>query len=255
LVIGAVGWILAEHDTKVALFTVAFRVLLSRGFVRMFNYDPAAARDEFKQNGYVHLRGVLKPSVVEHLSDFLDQAKRENVDEQGQWRIYGKKRQFLFDFPNSEWAEEFRHAMAAMIGIEPQDLTISERHLKVYEPDAEPWPAPHKDRAASEISIGLPIAIPENSSACVFPALHPGPNTEDRAVFLTDRALPGSDEVYRTEECVMLNEQPGDIVAFLGSALYHERVHPAGAAILYIKVNGTGSDPLGENIYHRAELA
>lgn len=220
----------------------------------MFNYDPAAARDEFKQNGYVHLRAVLKPAVVEHLSNFLDQATRDCIDEQGQWRITGKKRQFLFDFPNSEWAEEFRHAMAVMIGIDPQQLTISERHLKVYEPGAEPWPAPHKDRAASEISIGLPIAIPEHSSACVFPALQPGPNTEDRAVFLTDRDHPNLDQVYQMEECVMLREQPGDIVAFLGSALFHERVHPAGAAILYIKVNGTGSDPLGEDIYRAAEL-
>jgi hypothetical protein len=220
----------------------------------MFNYDPTSAHDEFTENGYVHLRGVLKPAVVEHLADFLDQAVRDNIDEQGQWRIQGKKRQFLFDFPNDDWAQEFRRAMAGMVGIEPEELTISERHLKVYEADAEPWPAPHKDRAASEISIGLPITIPEASSACVFPELQPGPNTEDRAVFLTERDHPHLEQVYQMEECVMLRERPGDIVAFLGSALYHERVHPAGAAILYIKVNGNGSDPLGEDIYHTAEL-
>lgn len=220
----------------------------------MFNYDPGAARDEFKQNGFVHLRGVLSPSVVEHLSDFLDRATRDDIDEQGQWRIYGKKRQFLFEFPNSESTEAFRCGMASLTGIEPEQFTISERHLKVYEADAEPWPTPHKDRAASEISIGLPVAIPQNSSACLFPALQPGPNTEDRAVFLTDQNHPCPDQVYQTEECVMLREQPGDIIVFLGSALYHERVHPAGAAILYIKVNGTGSDPLGENIYRSTEL-
>lgn len=220
----------------------------------MFNYDPGTARNEFKQNGYVHLRGVLTQPVVEHLRDFLDLATRKHIEEKGDWRIYGKKRQFLFDFPNSEWAEEFRRGIAALIDIKPEEFTISERHLKVYEPDAEPWPAPHKDRAASHVSIGLPVAIPENSSACLFPAFQPGPNTQDRAVFLTDRAHPSPDQVYKTEECVILREQPGDIIAFLGSALYHERIHPAGAAILYIKVNGTGSDPLGENIYHSAEL-
>jgi hypothetical protein len=221
----------------------------------MFNYDPGTARQEFKQNGYVHLRGVLSQLVVEHLRDFLDRATRDDIDEEGQWRIYGKKRQYLFEFPNSDWAEEFRLAIADMVGIEPEEFTISERHLKVYESDAQPWPAPHKDRAASEISIGLPVAIPQNSSACLFPALRPGPNTEDKAVFLTDSAHPNPDQVYQTEECVMLHEQPGDIIAFLGSALYHERVHPAGAAILYIKVNGTGSDPLGENIYRSVEMA
>ncbi len=220
----------------------------------MFNFDPSIARADFEQSGYVHLRGVLKQEAIDNLTDFLDSARRDCVDEKGEWRIYGKKRQFLYDFPNTEWAEEFRCGMAALTGIDPGEFTISERHLKVYEPDAEPWPAPHKDRAASEISIGLPVAIPENSSACLFPALQPGPNTEDRAVFLTDRNHPCADQVYQTEECIMLNEQPGDIIVFLGSALYHERVHPAGAAILYIKVNGTGSDPLGENIYRSAEL-
>jgi hypothetical protein len=221
----------------------------------MFNYDPGAARDEFRQNGYVHLRDVLKPAVVEHLTAFLQQAKSESVDEQGQWQIYGKKRQFLFEFPNSQWADGFRRSMAEMTGIDPEEFTISERHLKVYDPNAAPWPAPHKDRAASEISIGIPVEIPANSSACVFPTLQPGPNTEERAVFMTAVDHPHLDQVYQEEDCVMLREKPGDIVAFLGSALYHERVHPAGAAILYIKVNGTGSDPLGENIYRAAETA
>lgn len=221
----------------------------------MFNYDPAAAHDEFKEHGFVHLRDILTPATMEHLDAFLDRAKREAVDEQGQWRITGKKRQFLFEFPDSDAAEEFRQGMSALLGIAPEKFTISERHLKVYEPDAEPWPAPHKDRAASEISIGLPVEIPENSTACVFPKLEPGPNPNDRAVFLTAQDHAHIDEIYQMEECVMLHEKPGDIVAFLGSALFHERVHPAGAAILYIKVNGSGSDPLRENIYQSVEYA
>lgn len=220
----------------------------------MFNYDPATARDEFRQNGFVHLRGALKPSVVKHLTDFFERSMREGRDEQGQWRIYGKKRQFLFEFPNAEWAEEFRRGLAALTGIDPDEFTISERHLKVYEHDAAPWPAPHKDRAASQVSIGLPVSIPEESSACVFPMFQRGPNLEEHAVFMTDRDHPHLDQVYQMEECVMLRERPGDIVAFLGSDIYHERVHPASAAILYIKVNGAGSDPLGEDIYRTAVL-
>jgi hypothetical protein len=197
---------------------------------------------------------VLKRPVIEHLTEILDQALHDGKDEQGLWRINGKKRQFLFDFPNAEWSGKFRTAMAAMTGINIEEFTISERHLKVYEPDAPTWPAPHKDRAASYVSIGLPVAIPKGSSACLFPALQPGPNLEEHAVFLTDRNHPDPAKVYQLEECVMLHEQPGDIVAFLGSSIYHERVHPAGAAILYIKVNGTGRDPLGQDIYHTSEL-
>lgn len=221
----------------------------------MFNYDPAVGRDDFKRNGYVHLRGALKPEVVEHLVAFHQQAMHGDVNEQGNWRIGGKKRQFLFDFPDPAWAEEFRRGMAALTEIDPRDFTISERHLKVYEHDAKPWPAPHKDRAASAVSIGLPVAIPEQSSTCLFPTLQPGENLEERAVFLTDQDHPQLDRVYQDEDCVMLRERPGDILAFLGSALYHERVHPAGAAILYIKANGAGSDPLGEDIYQDAASA
>lgn len=221
----------------------------------MFKYDPGIARDDFKKNGFVHLREVFKPAVVQHLTDFLAQAMGGDIDEQGQWRIRGKKRQFLFDFPNSEWADKFRLGMAAMTGIDPDEFTISERHLKVYEPEAGPWPVPHKDRAASYVSIGLPVAIPEKSSVCVFPAFDPGPNNEDRAIFMTERDHSQLDQVYQMEECVMLYEQPGDLVAFLGSSLYHERVHSGGAAILYIKVNGAGSDPLGEDIYHAVATA
>ena len=47
----------------------------------------------------------------------------------------------------------------------------------------------------------------------------------------------------------MLHEKVGDLVVFLGSAIFHERVKAGGAAILYIKVNDAGRDPLGENIY------
>lgn len=220
----------------------------------MFNYDPGTACEEFRQNGFVHLRGALKPAVVEYLTGFLERSMREGRDEQGQWRIKGKKRQFLFEFPNAAWAEEFRCGLAALTGIDPADFTISERHLKVYEADAAPWPAPHKDRAASQVSIGLPVAIPQASSACVFPNYQRGLNPEEHAVFMTDRDHPHLDQIYQMEECVMLHEQPGDIVAFLGSDIYHERVHPASAAILYIKVNCAGSDPLGENIYRAAEL-
>ncbi|MEO0720003.1 MAG: hypothetical protein AAFZ06_14160 [Pseudomonadota bacterium] len=41
------------------------------------------------------------------------------------------------------------------------------------------------------------------------------------------------------------------MICFLGSALFHERVNPAGAAVLYIKANGDGRDPLGADIYSR----
>lgn len=185
---------------------------------------------------------------------FYMSARNGAADEKKDWKICGKKSQFLFDFPSAEASRVFREGMARLTGIDPDRLTISERHLKVYHDSADPWPAPHKDRAASEISIGLPVQIPQGSTACVFPTLQFGANPEERAVFLTDRDRSGSEHIYRSEEAVMFHEQFGDVIAFRGSSIFHERVRPAGAAILYIKVNGTGRDPLGEDIF-AAEVA
>ncbi|MEL6386931.1 MAG: hypothetical protein AAFR00_06240 [Pseudomonadota bacterium] len=217
----------------------------------VFKYDPGLEHDRFKQEGFVHLRDVLDADIVAHIDKFYKQSMASEANESQDWKIYGKKRQFVYDFPDDEAALEFRDGMARLIGIDPTDFTISERHLKVYDPAAEAWPAPHKDRAASMVSIGLPIHLPKGSSVCVFPELQFGANEEERAVFLTEKDHPNLSTVYESEKAVLLNESIGDVICFLGSALFHERVNPAGAAVLYIKANGDGRDPLGEDIYSR----
>lgn len=215
----------------------------------MFLYDPGGYRQEFCSKGYVHLKNILTEGFRQSLVAFYTNSMDSNENEIGRWSIYGKKRQFLFDFSSTAQADDFRHGMARLTGIDPERFTISERHLKVYDKTAPPWPAPHKDRAASEISVGLPIHIPSGSTACVFPELEFGHNHEERAVFLS--ADGDAERLYRTEEAVMLNEEVGDVIAFLGSSIFHERVHAANAAIVYLKVNGTGRDPLRENIFAR----
>ncbi|MAM63140.1 hypothetical protein [Maritimibacter sp. UBA3975] len=217
----------------------------------MFNYDPSAFRTALAEEGYVHLKGLLSDDFVRGLQDLFDAALTGGDTESAEWRISKKKRQFVFDFPSTEAAETFRTGMAALTGIPAGDLTISERHIKLYEPEADPYPAPHKDRAASFYSIGLPIRLSEGSSVCVFPDLDPGPNTEERAVFLEPAEGQAPADLYSSDDARILNEQVGDVIVFLGSGLYHERMKAAGTAVLYIKVNGEGDDPLGENIYAR----
>ena len=39
------------------------------------------------------------------------------------------------------------------------------------------------------------------------------------------------------------------MIVFHGSSMLHERVRPAGTAVIYIKMNDDGRDQLGENIY------
>ena len=215
----------------------------------MFKYDPGAHASDLRERGFAHLRDVLADEFVSCLTDFHAAAMAEASRESEAWKIARKKRQFVFDFPSPEVAAEFRRGMSALTGIDEADFTISERHLKVYDREAPPFPAPHKDRAASHFSIGMPVDLPEGSTVCVFPELEPGPNTKERAVFLTPVHDADPAVLYDAPGAVMLNEAVGDLVVFLGSSIFHERVRSAGTSVLYVKANGTGDDPLGEDIY------
>lgn len=220
----------------------------------IFRYDPGRYANDLKSNGYALLKDVMSDSFLAYLKAWSETATAE-AREREDWKISGKKRQFVFDFQSSEDALEFRAGMSRLTGIDEDRFTVSERHLKVYDEAAAPWPAPHKDRAASHISIGLPVSLAEGSTVCVFPNLDRGPNPDERARFLTDRDRPDLASIYQNEHAVMLHEQVGDLVIFLGSDIFHERIRAAGASILYIKVNGEGADPLGENIYARKDNA
>lgn len=217
--------------------------------MQVFNYDPANYRSDLQSGGYALLKDLLTPGFVSYIADFHKKSMAEQESESLEWKISGKKRQFVFDFPSERSAFEFRHGMAHLTDINEDDFTISERHLKVYDENAAPYPCPHKDRSASHYSVGIPVDLPDGSSVCVFPNLEPGNNEEDHAVFITDRDDPEATRFYQSDDAILLNEEVGDLIIFLGSALYHERVKAAGTSVLYLKVNGAGVDPLGENIY------
>lgn len=208
------------------------------------SYPPLLERD-----GYVLLKDIVSDEFMSHMKDFAGRAQSGTVAEYGSWRIGGKKQQFLFDFPSRDMALDFRAGIAALTGMAEERITTSERHLKQYEMDAPDFPAPHKDRGASKYSIGLPIDLGQGTSVCVFPSLDRSPNLTDRAVFMTAQDHPDLPGIYRSPDALLLNEQLGDMVVFLGSTIYHERIRPRGTAVLYIKVNDEGFDPLGEDIY------
>ncbi len=214
-----------------------------------FKRDLAAYHEQLQRDGFILLKDVLSDDLMAALKTYLAQAKSGQVAEYGQWRIGGKKQQFLFDFPSQAMAGRFRDAVAALTGLSRDGFTISERHLKQYEEDAPAYPAPHKDRGASKFSIGLPVYLGPETSVCVFPNLDRTPNGSERAVFMTEQDHPGLKDIYHSPEALPLNEELGDMIVFLGSAIYHERIRPRGTSVIYIKVNDEGFDPLGENIY------
>jgi hypothetical protein len=214
----------------------------------IFNYDPGIYAGALKRDGYVLLKNLFSAEFLNHLKAFHAASRSGAIAEYSKGRIAGKKQQFVFDFASDADVIEFRAGLARLTGIEESRITISERHLKQYERDAQPYPAPHKDRGASRFSAGIPIDLGPETSVCVFPSLDRTPNPEDSAVFLTRDEYPGLDRIYEDGTARLLHEQVGDLIVFDGSSLFHERVHPAGTAVIYIKFNGEGWDPLGENI-------
>ena len=79
-----------------------------------------------------------------------------------------EKRQFLFDFPSHKFLEEFCNGIGAITGHSGDQITIGERHIKVYYDNATDFPAPHMDRQAAEFTIGFPIYIADDSKVCFF---------------------------------------------------------------------------------------
>lgn len=224
-----------------------------------FKRDLESYRSQFERDGYILPKDILSGSFMAFLKDFHAKSRPGNVAEIGQWRIGGKKQQFLFEFPSDEVALKFRRSIAVFTGTNENQISVSERHLKQYVEDAPEYPASHKDRAASKISIGLPVHLGRDASVCVFSTLDRSPNMTERAVFMTSQDNPELSKIYKSADAPLLHEQLGDMIVFLGSTIYHERICPRGTAVLYIKINDEGFDPLGEDIYtakqHSHELA
>lgn len=217
-----------------------------------FKYDLTPFKAELHTNGYVHLKDVLSDAFVEDLKEFNGKAMSLAAEENKSVQVKGKKRQFVFGFSSDETALAFRNGIACLTSMDEDRITISERHLKVYDAQADPWPSPHKDRCASQISIGLPIVLSEGSTVAVFPTLDLSENPNDKAMFISDSEHINSQQAYIEHEAVLLNESVGDLILFNGSSIFHERVNAAGTSVLYIKINDKGDDPLGENIYTAA---
>lgn len=214
--------------------------------MKIFDFSPADYRSTYAERGWVHVRGGLN-------EEFLAAAQRQVAERRaagplsGQG-IAGAKEQFVFEFTEAAHYEELFDAVAAMCGLDRAGLTLSERHIKSYEPDAAPYPNAHKDRFASQVSMGLSLTVPEGSHLVLYPEDDVWENP-----FL-DTALRDSLEPDRVPEVVLqgateveIHDQPGDVIVFRGSAMWHLRRQSADTVNIYLKFNEFGSDPLGED--------
>jgi hypothetical protein len=164
--------------------------------------------------------------------------------------LVGDKKQAVYQLPEGErYLKELLNTIGTICGLDPKELLLSERHIKVYDADAKPNPLAHKDRFASQISVGISVDVPEGSTLVLYPYDHLEVNpfnssTELRASFAPERAP----ETYlQHARRVEIADKPGDVVVFRGHKIWHLRERPANTTMVYLKLNVLNCDPLGED--------
>jgi hypothetical protein len=198
----------------------------------MFAFDPADHADTYTQQGWVRIPAGVNPEFHGLLVDYA-----HHHDEVGAYHIPGKKRQLVFDALDEIDVDQARDTIATLTGLARNALVISERHLQAYTDGAYLNPEAHKDRYSSQISVGLSVISPPQTTLALWPH-------GDRTVNQTDRAIYSHPAEPPTVE---FHDNPRDVVVFAGHNTWHVRRRAAGTVNLYLKFNDFGYDPLGEN--------
>src|SRR5579859_2698991 len=102
----------------------------------MFNFDAHSYADEFAERGFVHIPQGLPEDfharLVKYVDEFFNQKHLKDF-------ARGDKQQAMFEFLEPEHYDELREMVAAISGVDASSLTLSERHIKEYEPGADPY--------------------------------------------------------------------------------------------------------------------
>jgi hypothetical protein len=218
---------------------------------RVLAFNPADYRAQWEEQGYLHIPGGVSAEFVDYMTNKvlseLDAPKKELAD----FKFASKKTQHLFDFDASfDFPRGLYEDVAALTGLPLNRLTLCERHVKAYDQNAEANPVPHKDRMASEIVVGLPVRVPEDSYLVLYPTAPATENPFQSTAQWRDVVSPNEQtrSLLAEVEPVKLYARPGDVVFFQGAKVYHERINPANSVLLFLKLNAMRMDPIGEDL-------
>jgi hypothetical protein len=215
--------------------------------MKVFSFDPSEHRENFLSKGWLHVRNGVTPEFVEVMKDFV--ARELSPEKLEQFALAGKKGQGRFEFPPEvDFPGEMYDVISEVCGLDRATVALSERHINAYNNDAKPDPTPHKDRDASKVSVGLCIE-PADSEVVIYPGasreLNPYVSAATYYESLPEDQKP--EKVLTEDQAVAIRDQPGDVVMFYGSAIWHLRRRSAGTVNLYLKFNDFDYDPLGED--------
>jgi hypothetical protein len=223
--------------------------------MKVFDFDPSEYAAAYRDEGYVHIREGLSR---EFHASLVAYAERELTSHKlDDFAIKGKKEQSLYDFPDEVDIGELYDVVCATCGLDRGNVTLSERHIQIYESNAAPEPPAHKDRFPSQVSMGFSISIPAESRLVLYPYSNRETNPFNTSAGLRRHLQPDElpEVALRDARELVLDDADRDIVMFPGSTTWHLRRNAANALNLYLKFNDFGLDPLGEDPFTEGRRA
>lgn len=215
--------------------------------MKVFDFDPAFPAHAFARHDWVYVPEGVSEEFHASLVEYAEREMRAHVDER--FAFKGKKEQAVYEPPADVDLGELFDVVAAVCGLDRRTMTLSERHIQIYEPNAAPDPPAHKDRFPSQVSVGLSIAVPEVSRLVLYPYSHRELNVFNTSVGLRRSLQPDElpEVALKGAREVTIADRPRDVVMFAGNSTWHLRRHAANSVNLYFKFNDFGCDPLGED--------
>jgi hypothetical protein len=214
---------------------------------KMVNFDPAQYSEAFARQGYVHIPQGVTEEYYTRLESHVNENFRSHMMKEF---AIGDKQQSKYEFPDDgDYVQEFFDAVGKVCGFKPGELVLSERHIKHYESDAVPNPHAHKDRFASQISVGISVHVQEGSTLVLYPhemrEVNPFNSSTRLRASLSREEYP--EPVLKNMRSVEIQDSPRDVIIFHGNNTWHLRKNAALTTMLYLKLNAFNCDPLGED--------
>src|SRR3954467_9949802 len=223
--------------------------------MKVFDFDPRDYAGAYRDEGYVHIREGMSREFHAALVEY---AERELTSHKlDDFAIKGKKEQSLYDFPDEVDITELYDVVCATCGLDRASVTLSERHIQIYEASAAPEPPAHKDRFPSQVSMGFSINIPAASKLVLYPYSHREVNPFNTSAGLRRHLQPNElpEVALKDARELVLDDADLDVVMFPGSTTWHLRRNAAHALNLCLKFNDFGLDPLGEDPFTEGRRA
>jgi hypothetical protein len=214
----------------------------------IFNFDPAQYSETFAREGYVHIHHGVTEEFFAKMAEQVDENIRARTMKEF---AVGDKQQAMYEFPDDgkDYVQDLLGTVGKVCSLKPDALVLSERHIKAYEADADSEPLAHKDRYASQISVGISVHVQNGSTLVLYPyemcEVNPfNSSTRLRASLSLDQY---PEPALRHARRVEIHDSPRDVIIFRGHSIWHLRANPALTTMLYLKLNAFNCDPLGED--------